>query len=387
MRIALRTSGGRGEYELAGSHGSISVSDVIDHEVAIQIFPNTVLSTGNFVRRRDGKPRIRLGDGSGLRHIYLVLADVLLLPKPKREISKTPAGKVQLTDDNYSVSSVQFDVVGAQAGKVTIQPTNLLISNSSANLARLDVLERLRIILGVWSSAGARSDDLSSLLRQHSAAVRAGDLEKIKTTASGIRGKYENGDPLREALRDLNLLDQFTYWAGIHAASLDDVYDDDPTPPATAIEKRIREWRLQVSRGAAGRKFSKNVKEAYRQTCLFTGDFLPRSDYVSLPGVDSAHILPWAQYDLNSVTNGLCLNKLCHWAFDQGVLRLDYIKSKNEYTLSLGGRALKAEEEGLIRLDGFRGLLGTLPQDRFPPDQRLWPDPTYLEQYNESLPS
>lgn len=386
MRIALRTSGGRGEYELAGSHGAISVSDVIDNEIAIQIFPNIVISTGNFVRRRDGKPRIRLGDDVGLRHIYLVLADVLLLPKPKRELSKTPGGKVQLTDDNYSISSVQFDVVSIRDGNVTIQPTNLMISNSSANLARLDVLERLRIILDVWSSASGRGDDLSQYLRQHSEAVKAGDLAKIKATASRIRGKYENGDPLREALRDLSLLDQFTYWAGIHAASLHDVYDHDPTPPATAIEKRIREWRLQASRGPEGRKFSAHVKEAYRNTCLFTGDFLPKSDYVSSPGVDSAHILPWAQFDLNSVNNGLCLNKLCHWAFDQGVLRLDFIKSTQEYMLSLGSRALEAEKEGLIRLDGFKGLVGALPESRFPLDRHLWPDPSYLEQYNDSLP-
>ena len=186
----------------------------------------------------------------------------------------------------------------------------------------------------------------------------------IKASAAKIRSKYENSDPLREILRDLSLVDQFTYWAGVHAASLEEVYDDDPTPPATAIEKRIREWRLQASRGAAGRKFSEEVKEAYRHTCLFTGDFLPKSDYVSTPGVDSAHILPWAQHSINAVTNGICLNKLCHWAFDQGVLRLDYVNSKSAYMLSLGGRALKAEKEGLICLDGFKGLVGALPQSR-----------------------
>jgi hypothetical protein len=386
MRIALRTSGGRGEYELAGSHGDISVTDVIDHELTIQIFPNSVLPTGNFIRRLQGKPRIRLGDGGGLRHIYLVLADVLLLPKPKRELSKTPGGKIQLTDYNYSISSIQFDVVSTRNNRLTIQPTNLMISNSSDNLARLDVLERLRIILDVWSRAADRADGLGLLLHDHSSAVSAGDLENIKSTANEIRKKYENGDPLREILRDLSLMDQLTYWVGVHAASLEEVCDDDPTPPATAIEKRIREWRLQASRGAAGRKFSEEVKMAYSHTCLFTGDFLPKSDYVSKAGVDSAHILPWAQYDINSVTNGICLNKLCHWAFDQGVLRLDYIKSKSEYILTLGVRALKAEKEGLICLDGFKGLVGALPQSRLPSDRKLWPDPTYLEQYNDSLP-
>ena len=85
MRIALRTSGGRGEYEFAGSHGDISVSDVTDHEVAIQIFPNSVIATGNYVRRLQGKPRIRLGEGNGLRHIYLLLADILLLAERIRE--------------------------------------------------------------------------------------------------------------------------------------------------------------------------------------------------------------------------------------------------------------------------------------------------------------
>jgi hypothetical protein len=94
---------------------------------------------------------------------------------------KTPGGKIQLTDDNYSISSIQFDVVSTKGSRITIQPTNLMISNSSDNLARLDVLERLRIILDVWSRASGRTDDLGSLLQEHSAAVKASDLAIIKS--------------------------------------------------------------------------------------------------------------------------------------------------------------------------------------------------------------
>lgn len=106
MRIALRTSGGRGEYEVAGSHGSITVSDIIDFHIQLQMLPNQFIDTNNYIRRVQGKPRIRLSDQKQDQHIYLTIADILLMPKPKRELSKTPGGKLQLTIIQYHLFSL-----------------------------------------------------------------------------------------------------------------------------------------------------------------------------------------------------------------------------------------------------------------------------------------
>ena len=38
--------------------------------------------------------------------------------------------------------------------------------------------------------------------------------------------------------------------------------------------------------------------------------------------MDAAHILPWAGYDLDVVSNGLCFCKHHHWAFDEGLILL-----------------------------------------------------------------
>ena len=39
--------------------------------------------------------------------------------------------------------------------------------------------------------------------------------------------------------------------------------------------------------------------------------------------VDAAHIVPFAETRNNELTNGLSLCKLCHWAFDEGMLGID----------------------------------------------------------------
>ena len=97
MRIALRTSGGRGEYEIAGTHGNIGLSDVLDSMIILQLFPGQNIETNNFVRRLQGKTRIRLIDPRKDKHLYLILSDILLMPKPKRELGITQVGKLLKT--------------------------------------------------------------------------------------------------------------------------------------------------------------------------------------------------------------------------------------------------------------------------------------------------
>ena len=67
----------------------------------------------------------------------------------------------------------------------------------------------------------------------------------------------------------------------------------------------------------------------------FRGALLPEYDHrcalckvrVRTPeehhAVDAAHIVPFAETHNNSLSNGLSLCKLCHWAFDEGMLGID----------------------------------------------------------------
>lgn len=383
MRIALRTSGGRGEYEISGSHGDTTVSDVIDHNILFQVFPGKFINSKNWVRRLSGKPRIRLENSRVDKHLYLSLADILLMPKPIRELGKTPGGKLQLTANNYSIVSIQFDIIEKSESKMLIQPTDLILSNSEDDIARINILERLRIILDIWAKSDGRDDRLSKAIQSHRDAVLHGDLLEIQQQANLLREEFIIDDPLREIIREYSLIDEYTYWVGTHRDDVElSIIDEDVTPPKEAIAKRLKEWRLQATRGSKGQRFSRQVKEAYRNRCLFTGFYLPKSEFCNTPGVDSAHILPWAQYDINSVNNGLCLNKLCHWAFDNGILVLRYLNTKSGYELSLSDNANQAEKNGLLSLEGFRPLEGLIPESRLPVDKREWPSPSYLEEYN-----
>ena len=36
--------------------------------------------------------------------------------------------------------------------------------------------------------------------------------------------------------------------------------------------------------------------------------------------VEAAHIVPWSESQDDKPTNGLCLCRICHWSFDEGLM-------------------------------------------------------------------
>lgn len=387
MRIALRTSGGRGEYEVAGSHEAIRVHDVFDREIVLELLPGARFPTNNFVRHTQGKPRIRLFDSHADSHAYLILAAILLLPKPKREIGATPGGKVQIYKDNFSVTSIPFDVVELSALEIVVSPTQMILSNSTFDSVRLDVIERLRIVMACWDAAAKQSSVLARAVVKHKEAFHSQDVKAIIGAAESIRlATIEPDDPLRHITKILNLpnLDELM-WLGVHATETEEAMglgEENLEELKEAARNRIKVWRQVALRGAAGAKFSTEVREAYNHTCLFTGMRLPKTAMTGSSGVDAAHILPWAEYNLNAISNGLCLSKLCHWAFDAGILRLEYDAPSSKYGIQLSAAALSAESVGLLSLDGLKGIQGTVSTSLLPKDSANWPNPSFLKVYN-----
>ena len=390
MRIALRTSGGRGEYEAAGSHESIRVHDVLDHQIILELLPGFTLPTNNFVRHTQGKPRIRLLDPHTDSHVYLIMAAILLLPKPKREIGATPGGKLQIYKDNFSVISIPFDVVELSTTEIVISPTQMILSNSSSHSVRLDVIERLRIVMACWEAASKQSSALAGAIAQHKNAFNSNDVKAVISAAESIRlATIEPDDPLRHITKDLNLpnLDELM-WLGVHATETEEAMalgEENLEELKDAARNRIKVWRQVALRGAAGTKFSAEVRQAYNHTCLFTGMRLPKTPSTGSSGVDAAHILPWAEYDLNAINNGICLSKLCHWAFDAGILQLNFDSSSLKYAIQLSSAALNAESAGLLKLDGLKNLQGVVSTSLLPKDSSNWPNPSFLKVYSEAL--
>lgn len=389
MRIALRTSGGRGEYEVAGSHESIRVHDVFDRQIVLELLPGFRFPTNNYVRHTQGKPRIRLLDSHGDSHIYLILAAILLLPKPKREIGATPGGKLQIYKDNFSVMSIPFDVVELTTTEIVVSPTQMVLSNSTFDSVRLDVIERLRIVMACWEAASKQSSALANAITQHKNAFNSQNVKAVISAAESIRlATIEPDDPLRHITKDLNLpnLDELM-WLGVHATETDEALalgEENLEELKEAARNRMKVWRQVAMRGAAGAKFSLQVREAYDHTCMFTGMRLPKTPMTGSSGVDAAHILPWAEYDLNSVSNGLCLSKLCHWAFDAGILQLTFDDPSSKYQLQLSTAALSAESDGLLKLNGLKDIQGVVSTSLLPKDSANWPKPSFLKVYNEA---
>src|SRR5688572_19860493 len=98
MRIALRPSGGRGDYELAGSFNQLHASDLLERRFFFQITPAITIDGRARAHRLSGKPRIRPEEG---RHPYVVIAATLLLPPPRRELLKTAETPPQLIAGTY----------------------------------------------------------------------------------------------------------------------------------------------------------------------------------------------------------------------------------------------------------------------------------------------
>jgi hypothetical protein len=262
----------------------------------------------------------------------------------------------------------------------------LVLENSGHDLARIDVLERTRILLDVWSAASTSTNPMGLLLVRHRDAVLAGDLTAIQSATKAIRNEVDINDPLREVLATFSLLDQYTYWLGVHRDDVESsLVEENTTPIIEAKRQRINQWRLQASRGVAGQRFGREVKAAYKNTCLITGYFLPKLETFVGAGVDSAHILPWASHGINTVSNGLCLSKLCHWAFDNGVIRLKFDRGRGVYSVGITESVLNYERNSAIDLRFFRDFVGEIPIGRLPADHANWPSPDFLDAYNASM--
>ena len=147
----------------------------------------------------------------------------------------------------------------------------------------------------------------------------------------------------------------------------------------------MRQWRLAAVRGGSATAFRRKVREAYDSRCLFSGQRLPRTKATSTAGVDAAHILPWSRFDLDATKNGVCLNKQCHWAFDEGLFRLSFDETENAYTISIPDPVRLAAEAVHFDIASFEAIVGIVPRKSLPANQAFWPSKQYLTELNHFL--
>ena len=377
MQIRLRPSGGRGEYELAGSHGPIRGSDLyglelwFDFGLALRVPLHAIADT------HDGKPRIRLDDTHLHVHAARLLAAILLLPEPIREIRKTISGtSVDLNRCAYS--AILVEVVTKTGTRAVLRPRTVVAINAAGATIEIDVLNRFQYVESLWSVATAALTSLDVELCAHHAACEATPFVQKAVLNASIKVVNLGGAPSTERTdrpvaddREIDLL----------SPSASDLEDDASNPIQLNRDLRRRlSWR--ADRGVEGRRFKQLVNDAYNFRCAFSGIRLPPLAQGYLPGVDAAHIYPWSRFGSNDVTNGICLSKDMHWAFDEGILKLTFDQHATTYSVELGDSVSTLSAAAGLELHHFANVCGPIPDRNLPNDPALRPSRKALDLYN-----
>lgn len=111
--------------------------------------------------------------------------------------------------------------------------------------------------------------------------------------------------------------------------------------------------------------FRRAVVIAYDHRCAVCGVRMMTADGHTV--VDAAHIKPWSISFNDNPRNGMALCKLCHWAFDEGMI------SVSEKYVVVASPQLNAEQNlpGHVVTFASRKIIG-------PKDEGLWPDQDFL---------
>ena len=384
MRIALRPGGGRGDYELTGTYNNLKAVDLLEKNFFFQITPALTIDGRAVAKHLNGKYRIR--PDYGWRHPYILISSVLLFPRPRRELIKTPDAPPQLQGMMYTIAGIDVDVVNEAMDSVVFAP-RIVWARTCGGFLKIDYTNRMAIITALWGASIYNKTKIGSLIRTHRKSVLSGNHNSIINSAKAIQRYYQTqNDVLLFLLRDFDLpADPAVALADISDTNVSDetfASEEDLVSTSESLRQRAYRWRTQVDRGPGARKFSIQVRKAYDYRCFFSGERFPKLPVFDVAGVDAAHILPWATHRLNSVPNGLCLCKLCHWAFDNGLLRLDFNDSVNQYELSIPSDIEKVAVSADFDLSRFKSYLGLIDSTRLPANQNLWPSVDCIREFN-----
>jgi len=107
--------------------------------------------------------------------------------------------------------------------------------------------------------------------------------------------------------------------------------------------------------------FRKAIVQLYGHRCALCGIRMLTPEGHTV--VEAAHIIPWSDSKDDKPTNGLCLCRLCHWSFDEGLMGVDA-----KYEVLVSDR---------VRIDSnMPGHILTLAQRPIfkPNTETFWPD-------------
>ncbi len=400
MRISKQVSGnarqrenqrrqGRGEFEICDEFNELRPPDLFNRRIFIELPGIGRIDTWTWLRHQGGKRRIRICPNSPEKaYPHRQVAVALMMPETSRSEPSMGDGAPVMRAEQYGIMHLFFtDIQLVDQDRVKVTIGDIEISNNYQQ-ETISFGERLDAVKRVWLNVDKFDSAIAGLIREHEEMVRGGGplgvpgeqlirkLQREVATASidyGIIGNSPVTDVLPSLIEIIeNIVPEPKQdMEAIHPEMLD-------------IRRREeKEWRRwAAARGAESAKFRREVRETYRSTCVVCGIHLPSLGSDTNPGVDAAHILPWADYDMDHITNGLCLCKLHHWAFDEGLIEI--IFAGREYVISIPeGAEDRMHESHGFSIGFLRQNVGAIPTNRLPAEREKWPHPDLLRKLKE----
>lgn len=383
-----RLSGGRGEYEIAENAGAVGPHDLVAKRIRWKIPPFRERDSGIEVREQGAKPRLRIAS-AGAIHIHRQLAAIALLPKPIRDETSLVGQAPVFRENQYILRRIDLGEVRV-AGAVTIRPRRIEADNGSGLVETLEANDRLSRVKRIHELADEFSPALRAGVRQHEALLATTvplDAE-IERVVAGLteRAAREQTDYGMDFIAGTDVLPFLESVVGLASLAVPSAIPDDAEDVEYEIRlreaSRLRRWASV--RGVSSARFRRAVREAYDSRCVMCGMRLPPGPEGGVAGVDAAHILPWAAYDLDVTANGLCLCKLHHWAFDQQILMIDHVGGG--YRIRMTERARRDFAGDAATLAQLASVEGDIPEDRLPNSAGQRPRPQFLERLYAAVP-
>jgi hypothetical protein len=371
---------GRGEYELSGESRGYDAGSLNEVGFILET-PFGPKETDLILSHQGGKRRLRRTvDDPDSMQIGRQAAALLLLPECTRVESATSKALPILLTKRY-ILDLHVELVVLDSGMALLTPTVAFARSGTETdenlVVRIPVRERFETIERIL----AEREKLPEQVRT-----------PLDTIAAILQQTNTLKRPLEQAVKALQQaleLVAFDYLptsdpvpAIAHILGFGEA-PQIPTPPETPSDDpvvRLRSeniLRARRARGYSASVFRKNVQRAYKFRCLFCGSKWPPPQKGLAPGVDAAHILPWGEFDLDHVTNGIILCKQHHWAFDNHLLVLGYANNKYYVAIQLEDTVGYADDP-TIKTELER-VCGPVPLDHLPAKVAERPNPTFIE--------
>jgi hypothetical protein len=196
VKIARRSSGGRGEYELAGEVNGIRPADVFDMGISARI-DWLEFQTDVVVRAQGGKPRLRRTSTSHQQiQIPRQIAALLIMPGPVREDVALKSGLPLLREDGYAIEAIAISGASHDGSRCRFILGGVTIKNESVQ-ATFDPVTRLSRVRALWSNRHRFPAAVRHALDLHrEAALAGGPLTATVEQAVQVITSYTEGDPL-----------------------------------------------------------------------------------------------------------------------------------------------------------------------------------------------